>query len=84
MQTYMQLQTTQAEETRKKMNDKEQEIRSYLSNYKLPKHKMKIVMQLLHSTIEEEDEDRYSKLKHLLSLLEESKESHDRQQTTEV
>ncbi|EXB40710.1 hypothetical protein L484_007293 [Morus notabilis] len=83
LQTYMQLQTTQAEETRKKMNDKEQEIRSYLSNYKLPKHKMKIVMQLLHSTIEEEDEDRYSKLKHLLSLLEESKESHDRQQTTE-
>ncbi|KAL5555187.1 hypothetical protein UlMin_037423 [Ulmus minor] len=77
LQTYIQLATTKSEEARQKISAKEPEIKSYLSNHGLPKHKEKFIIRHLRQTIKEgKDFD----VKHLLSLLEdEGHKDHDQQ-----
>ncbi|XP_062074789.1 cyclic nucleotide-gated ion channel 1-like [Humulus lupulus] len=67
LQTYIQLETTKSEETRKKISIIQPEIDSYLSN--LPPHKRKIIRRYLTRTIRE-DKDFDFKL--LFSLLTEN------------
>ena len=62
----MQLATTKAEATRKKLSIKQPEIELYLSEHDLPEKKKKVIMRYLQDIIKE---DKDFDLEYLLSLL---------------
>ncbi|XP_062119858.1 cyclic nucleotide-gated ion channel 1-like isoform X2 [Humulus lupulus] len=66
VQTYMQLETTKSEETRRKLSIKQPEIDYFLSNHDLPQDKKKAIERYLTRTIRE---DKDFDVKHLFSLL---------------
>ena len=71
----MQLATKKTEKIRVKINDKQPEIESYLSNHDLPKPKQKLILRYLGRTVKQgKDVD----VKHLFSLLEEHIENSQR------